>query len=68
MKTKVMDELRSMLIEQGGLGEPSQEYIFQNRTTAAKQVFLGLSLEEQANIMDMIEKGSDVVPDEVKLR
>lgn len=66
MKEKVMQEIQDMLIEEGGCGEPTSEFIFKNRTTAAKRVFIGLSNEDQDNILKMIEEGGDIVPNDIK--
>jgi hypothetical protein len=68
MKAKVLEEIKRIFLEGGGSGEPTQEYVFKHRTTAAKQVYLGLGVEEQGKIMEMIDKGGDIVPDDVKLR
>ena len=47
MNEKVMEELKEMSKEEGISDEPSADFIFKNRTTTAKHVFLGLSFEEQ---------------------
>lgn len=68
MQAKVLEEINRMFLEGGGSGEPTQDFVFKHRTTAAKQVYLGLGVEEQGRILDMIDKGGEIIPDDVKLK
>jgi hypothetical protein len=68
MQERVVKEINAMVREDGGTEEATPEQIFKLRTSAAKRVFLGLSLVEQQMIMKKIEEGGDIVPVDVKQR
>ena len=66
MKERVKDEINAMVVEAGGTHEATNIDTFKFRTTAAKRVYLGLTLEEQADIQKKIDMDDVIVPDEIK--
>jgi len=66
MKEKVIEEINVMVREDGGEGDATAEEIFKYRTTAAKRVFEGLSVDDKSVIMKNIEDGGDNVPIDIK--
>lgn len=68
MQARVIDEINGIVKEDGRTDDATKQEIFKLRTSAAKRVFLGLSLDEQDMILKKIEEGGDVVPMDVKQR
>lgn len=62
----MVEAVNDILMEQGVTEEATQTDIFRYRTAAARRVYLGLSTDEQAAILKMIEEREDIVPPEVK--
>lgn len=66
MKEKVIEEINAMVTEDGGEGDATAEQIFKYRTSAAKKVFEGLSVDDQSVILKKIDDGGDNVPIDIK--
>lgn len=66
MKDRVLEEIDQMVKEKHGTDKADKEQIFSLRTTAAKNVFLRLSADEQAAIERRAKAGGDPVPIEIQ--
>ena len=68
-RTEVSEEIKRLYAEAGGEGEPSSDKVFQLRSTAARNVYIGLSEDEKAMVMKEVENsGQEANPPDVQKR